>query len=433
MRYVEFVEGARQTPYWWDATPRPDYSQAQLPSHVDVAIIGSGYTGLMAAITLARRGLSVLVLEAQEVGFGASSRNTGMLGPSFPKRTMQELVGRYGSEKARAIVRECLASLRYCTELIKNEGIDCSLSQVGRFRGALHSKVYETLCRQADVLRAQFELDVHVVPRAEQHAEIGSDLYHGGLVLENDYSLDPARYHQGLLRLAIGAGVSIVSRTPATAVVRDGNDVKITTPRKVVFARNVIVATNAYTGSITPYLRRRIIPLQSTVIATEALPPEIMDRLMPKRRMVEEARRVFYYYRSTPDGRRMIFGGRSVRSGDRSNLNSAALYAGMIKIFPELEGARVEHTWSCNVAYTFDFLPHLGEIDGLHYALGYCGSGIAKSTWFGMKIALKILDESTGCSAFDDIRFQTRPLYRGTPWFAEPVIAWHRLCDRVGI
>ena len=307
MRYAEFVGDARQTPYWWDATPRPDYSQAQLPSHVDVAIIGSGYTGLMAAITLARRGLSVLVLEAQEVGFGASSRNTGMLGPSFPKRqTMQELVGRYGSEKARAIVRECLASLRYCTELIKKEGIDCSLSQVGRFRGALHPKAYEALGHQADVLRTQFELNVHMVPRAEQHAEIGSDLYHGGLVLENDYSLDPARYHQGLLRLAIGVGVSIVSRTPATAIVRDGNDVKITTPRKVVFAHNVIVATNAYTGSITPYLRRRIIPLQSTVIATEALRPEVMDRLMPKRRMVEEARRVFYYYRPTPDGRRMI-------------------------------------------------------------------------------------------------------------------------------
>jgi glycine/D-amino acid oxidase-like deaminating enzyme len=387
----------------------------------------------MAAITLARRGRSVLVLEAQEVGFGASSRNTGMLGPSFPKRTMQELVGRYGSEKARAIVRECLASLRYCTELIKNEGIDCSLSQVGRFRGALHPKAYETLGRQADVLRTQFELDVHMVTRAEQHAEIGSDLYHGGLIVENDYSLDPARYHQGLLKLAVAAGVSIASRTPATAVVRDGRAVKITTARNQVFARNVVVATNAYTGSVTPYLRRRIIPLQSTVIATEALVPQIMDRLMPKRRMVEEARRVFYYYRPTPDGRRIMFGGRAIRSDDHSISNSAALYAGMIKTFPDLEGARVEYSWSCKVAYTFDFLPHLGEIDGLHYALGYCGSGIAKSTWFGMKIALKILNESAGCSAFDDIHFQTRPLYLGNPWFMGPVVAWHRLCDRVGI
>lgn len=433
MRYAEFVRDARQTPYWWDAAPRPDYSQTRLPSQVDVAIIGSGYTGLMAAITLAGRGRSVLMLEAQEVGFGASTRNTGMLGPSFPKRTMQQLVGSYGSEKARAIVHECLASLRYCTELIKKERIDCSLAQVGRFKAALQPKAYETLGRQADMLRTRFELDVHMVPRAEQHGEIGSDLYHGGLVLENDYSLDPARYHQGLLRLAVAAGVSIASRTPAIAVVRDGREVKITTACKQVSARNVVVATNAYTDSITPYLRRRIIPLRSTVIATEALAPEIMDQLLPKRRVVEEARRVFYYYRPAPDGRRIIFGGRAIRSDDHSISNSAALYAGMIKIFPELEGARVEYGWSGKVAYTFDFLPHLGEIDGLHYALGYCGSGIAKSTWFGMKIALKILNESAGRSAFDDIRFQTRPFYSGSPWFAEPVVAWHRLCDRVGV
>jgi glycine/D-amino acid oxidase-like deaminating enzyme len=271
-----------------------------------------------------------------------------------------------------------------------------------------------------------------MVPRAEQYAEIGSDVYHGGLVLENDCCLDPGRYHQGLLKLALSSGVSIISNTPAIAIIRDGDEIKITTPRRLVSARNVIVATNAYTA-VPPYLRRRIIPLQSTVIATEALRPEIMDRLLPKRRMVEEARRVFYYYRPTPDSKRIIFGGRAVRSDDRSIANSAALYAGMIKIFPDLEGMRAEYAWSGKVAYTFDFLPHFGEIDGIHYALGYCGSGITKSTWFGLKIALKVLNDPAGCSAFDDIRFQAPPLYFGKPWFVKPVVAWHRLCDRVGI
>jgi glycine/D-amino acid oxidase-like deaminating enzyme len=433
MRYDRFVASARQTPYWWEKTPRPNFSYTSVPQRADVTIVGSGYTGLAAAITLARRGRQVLVLEAEGIGSGASTRNTGMLGPSFPKKTLSQLGARHGPQKADAIMRECILARDYCIDLITREGIECGLAQVGRFRGALNPRTYEQLGRHIDTLRTKFGLNAHLVPRSEQHAEVGSDIYHGGLVLEDDYCLDPARYHQGLLDRAIAAGASIVPDTPVTAILRDGPIFNVTTPHQLVSTRHVIIATNAYTGAATPYFRRRVIPIQSSVIVTAPLQSQTIDRLLPKRRMVEEARRVFYYYRPTPDGKRIMFGGRTVRSDDGGAESSASLYAGLVGIFPEIEGVSVEYAWSGKVAYTFDYLPHLGAIDGMHYALGCCGSGIAKATWLGTKVALAVLGEITCHSAFEDIAFLTRPLYFGTPWFLKPIVAWHRLVDHLGL
>jgi glycine/D-amino acid oxidase-like deaminating enzyme len=432
MRYEAFVRDAVQMPYWWKQNPRPVYSEVDFPVNVDVAVVGTGYTGLMAGITLARRGRSVVIFDAHAVGFGASSRNTGMLGPSFPKCGMTGLVAAHGKEKALAIMRECLEALAYTTRLIKSEPIECAFAQVGRFVAALRPKDYESLGRHADMLRSQFKVMAHAVPRAEQRAEIGTDLYHGGLVLESDACLHPGLYHQGLVELARSSGALIVPDTAVTAITRDGARMKVVTSRQVVHARNVVVATNGYTGSVTPFLRRRVIPISSAIIATEPLPAGQMDRLMPKRRMIEEKRRVLNYYRSSPDGERILFGGRAAGSDDQPIENSRRLYAAMLGIFPELEGARIEYNWTGLVGYTFDYLPHLGEVDGTHYAVGCCGSGIGRSTWLGHKIAHKILGDAAGHTAFDDVRFQTRPLYYGAPWFLGPAVAWQRLRDRVG-
>jgi glycine/D-amino acid oxidase-like deaminating enzyme len=433
MRYHQFVAAARREPYWWNETPRPDHSQISLPKRVEALVVGSGYAGLAAAGTLARQGRHVLVLEAKEVGAGASTRNTGMLGPSLPKRSRSQLSARYGRQTTDAILREHILARDHCLDLINHEHIECSLAQVGRFRSALTPRAYERLGRQADELQKGFGLSVHLVPRSRQPAEVGTDLYHGGLVIEDDYSLDPARFHNGLLTRAAAAGASVVQGTPVTTILRDGSLFNATTPRGVVSARHLIVATNAYTGVVTPYLRRRVIPIQSSVIVTAPLQQQMMDRLMPRRRVVEEARRVFYYYRPTPDGKRIMFGGRSVSSNEKSIENSASLYAGLVQIFPEIEGVSVDYAWSGRVAYTFDYLPHLGEIDGVHYALGCCGSGIAKATWLGAQIAQIILGKAAFHSTFMNIGFPTRPLYFGRPWFLKPIVAWHRLADQLDL
>jgi glycine/D-amino acid oxidase-like deaminating enzyme len=433
MRYREFVSEAAPTPYWWRLTPRPNCSEVPIPGDADVVVVGSGYTGLMAGITLARHGRSVLILEAQAVGFGASSRNTGMLGPSFPKCGMTGLVEAHGKPKALAIMRECLDAFAYTKQLIESEPIECSFAQVGRFVAALRPRDYDALGFYADMLGDQFGVKAHVVPRSAQHAEIGSDLYHGGLVLESDACLHPGLYHQGLVELAVSLGVVIVSGAPVVAITRGRRRIDVATPGRAISARNVVVATNGYTGELVPFLRRRVIPVRSAIIATEPLSRDRMDRLMPKRRLIEEKRRVLHYYRTSPDGERLLFGGRAVRSDKHPVQNSHHLYSAMVRIFPELEGTRIVHTWSGRVAYTFDYLPHLGEVQGIHYAMGCCGSGIGRSTWLGHKIALKILGSAEGRTAFDDVCFQTRPLYYGKPWFIRPVVAWQRLRDQAGI
>jgi glycine/D-amino acid oxidase-like deaminating enzyme len=196
-----------------------------------------------------------------------------------------------------------------------------------------------------------------------------------------------------------------------------------------VRARDVIVATNGYTGTLTPWLRRRVIPIGSYIIATEPLDPEVMDRLFPTQKVVSDTRKVVYYYRPSPDRTRIVFGGR-VTSGETSPLRSGGmLRADLIGIFPELKDVRISHSWMGFVAYTFDELSHIGKHDGVHYAMGYCGSGVGMASYLGTRIGQQVLGLEEGRTALDGFRFQTRPLYSGKPWFLPMAVAYYRWRD----
>jgi len=425
-----FPSNVKLTPWWWEAAPPRANDDAALPASADVAVIGAGYSGLSAALTLARAGRDVVVVDAQAPGHGASTRNGGQCGSGNQKFTAAQLIANHGEKKARELVAAGLAMLRHLGEFIEGEGIECHFSRVGRFRGAALPQHYENLARDMQDMRKLAGVESHMVSRSEQSAEVGSDFYHGGAVLPNDGSLHPALYHRGLLQRAEEAGVRIVAYAPVTAVVSESASVTVTTARGQLRARSVLVATNGYTGAATPQLKRRIVPVGSAIIATEALDPELLRRLMPKNRVVGSTSRIYHYMRLCPERKRFLWGGRVQGWGLPTDPSGFLhLYRDMLRVFPELEGTRITHCWSGYVGYTRDVFPHLGQRDRVYFAMGYCGTGVVRSTYFGRKIALKILGDKEGRTAFDDLDFRAYPVHFMTRRMVPAVTEMYRFRD----
>jgi glycine/D-amino acid oxidase-like deaminating enzyme len=229
------------------------------------------------------------------------------------------------------------------------------------------------------------------------------------------------------------AGASVVAHCRVAGLTREGGRFRVATAKGTVDAGSVVVATNGYTSALTPWLRRRVIPIGSYIIATEPLAPDVIHRLLPGPRMITDSRKVVFYYRKSPDGTRILFGGRVSADETDPRISGPALHRELVKIFPELHATRISHSWCGFVAYTFDELMHIGEHEGLHYAMGYCGSGVGMAGYLGMRLGLRVLGRDDGRTAFDGIRFQTRPLYRGNPWFLAPSVQFYRLRDRLPI
>ncbi|MBT5297376.1 MAG: FAD-binding oxidoreductase [Rhodospirillaceae bacterium] len=423
----------KETPYWWEAAPRPELPETPVAATCDVAVIGAGFAGLTAALVMARAGRDVMVFDKDRPGEGASSRNGGIASGNI-KMKFADMMDQLGEDRARSIYAEGVAAREDVGRFVEAENIDCHFRLTGRFTGAYRAKHYESQAREAEFLNKHLDLGAEIVPKAEQHREIGSDLYHGGLVRPDIGGLHPGLFHQGILDRALEAGVTVHAKTSVDGIQRETDGFDVTTSRGRVKARDVLVCTNGYTGSVTPFLRKRIVPIPSQIIATEKLPPETMARLMPKGRMLGETRNTYHYFRPSPDGTGIVFGGRAGAGTDDPNVKFRHLKQGLVEVFPELRDVGITHSWWGYTAYTFDFLPKSVVNDGIHYASGFCGSGVVWARWFAMKSAHRILgNEAEAKSAFDGFDFQTRPLYTGNPWFLPMVISWYGWKDRLGL
>jgi len=422
----------KERPYWLDTVAIPAAVSAPLPSRVDVAVIGAGITGLAAALALARRGASVAVLEARTIGWGASSRNGGMVLTGLKLGT-STLIARYGRELARKLFEASLAAIDCVEQLIATEHIDCHFARCGHLALASKPAHYQHFVSAAEVLANEFGHPVRAVSGAELRAEIGSDTYYGGLIDEASAGLNPAQYVAGLARAASAAGAVLYEATPVAGLERHGLGWRVMTARGALEAGEVLVATSGYTGAVTPALQRRIVPVGSYVIATEPLPESVALEVSPRGRMMYDSRHFLHYFRLTPE-RRLLIGGRArfVPETEATVRESAALLQrALIRILPQLRDVRVDYAWGGTLDFAFDTMPHLGRMDGLHYALGYAGHGVAMATYFGTRLGKAIGGSELQASPFAQLPFPRAPLglYWGKPWFLPLAAAWYKLLD----
>lgn len=428
-----FSDDYKEQSYWQDhsipALTLPDSP----PASVDVAVIGSGYTGLHTALQTARGGRSTVVLEAGDPGQGCSTRNGGQISTSI-KPSVQALAKKYGLDRAKAIRHEGEAALEWIEEFLMTESIDCDFMRNGRFHAAHTPSQFNTIAKQADELRQNEGVEAFAVARHEQRTELGTDVYHGGVVFPRHASLHAGKYHHELLKTALSAGAIIVPRCPVLAIDRisDSGNARfnIKTPTGNIKARDVMIATNGYTSELTPWLHQRIIPIGSYIIATEELSESLVDELFPTHRIASDTCRVVYYYRASPDRRRILFGGRVSANETDPNISGPRLHEQMCRIFPQLQNSKISYSWAGTVAYTFDSLAHTGIHNGMHYAMGYCGSGVSMASYLGMRSGQKIINDAAGKTALDNLPFPGRPLYKGKPWFLPPIVSWYQWRDK---
>lgn len=419
-------------PFWWEAYQPTAGELVDVPSKIDVAIVGAGYAGLSAAIELADLGVRAVVLEAGVPGQGASTRSGGSIsggvnvGKSFSGKSLDP-----NSDMAKAMLSDASDAYSLIDRLIERENIECFWQKQGRFVGAWTPKHYATQAAKVAVLNSAAGSGSFMIPRERQREEIASDYYYGGMVVERSGKLHPALYYKGLLDAARKRGVLICAQAPVNKIERMGTQWRLATGRGEVTADSVMIATNGYTGDVTPRLKRRLVPIASHIIATEELDPDLAASLIPKGRAVSDTRRVLCYYRISPDGKRMIFGGRARFTPVTPEVSAPILHSFMTERFPQLKQVRVTHAWTGNVAFSLDAVPHMGTDEGMHYALACNGSGVAMMTYLGWATARKIAKVANASSAYDREEFPDHPLYNGNPWFLPVIGGWYRIRDRI--
>jgi glycine/D-amino acid oxidase-like deaminating enzyme len=428
----------REQNFWLTTTEMPKTdSMRALPELVDVAVIGAGFTGLSAARALGKRSASVAVLESETIGWGASSRNGGMVLTGL-KLGANKLISAYGRETARRLYAASLASIDCVEQIVREEEIDCDFSRCGHLEVACKQKHFDDYARQVEVIAREFNHQLRVVAKSELAGEIGSQIYYGGMVDKVSGGLNPARYVAGLARAAERAGAGIFEKARVQEIERDAlqgmRAWRIATSRGSLWAKDVLVATSGYTGAATPYLQSKIIPIGSYIIATEVLSEDLARELSPRNRMIYDSKNYLYYYRLTPD-RRMLFGGRAAffPENQRTIRQSAdILRRGMVGVYPQLRDVNVDYVWGGTLDFAFDIMPHAGQAAGLYFALGYAGHGVAMATYQGQKMA-EWMAGGTNDNPFVSIPFPGAPLglYNGKPWFLPLAGAWYKLLDWV--
>jgi glycine/D-amino acid oxidase-like deaminating enzyme len=411
---------------WSDDADMPPADAGALPESADVVVVGGGYSGAAAARELALGGRQPILIEQGPLGSGASARNGGFAHAGL-RRSPAELNSRFGGKLGDELYRETIAAFDHLERLVEAEPIDCRFTACGYLRLAERPRQAERL-RRAHASLVKAGHDATFLGRDEVVEHSGSSRHIAGLLLEGAASVQPARLLAGLLRAARRAGARLHGQTTVTGLDRAGRGVEVRTTRGPIQAGHVFMATDGYTAGLLPFLRPRIIPIDSFIIATEPLTPELQSEVSPRGHVCAESKNFLCYWRLLPDGR-LMFGGRASFAPTSEARASVWLREQMLAIYPSLEGVEIEAAWGGKTGFSRDQLPHVGRVGDITYAVTYCGSGVALAPWLGTRAARWILGEEP--PAFARIPFPAVPLYRGRPWFLPLVGSPLALMDRL--
>jgi glycine/D-amino acid oxidase-like deaminating enzyme len=411
------------TPYWWQdgaALPAPCDT---VPAQAELVVVGGGFTGLGAALAAAEKGAQVVVFDAGQPGQGASTRNGGMIGAPHRPEFIRELVT-YGPDLSARLMREGLEAYAHTRALHQASG---AFQHTGRVQMAFTRAHFEAMAERARVMNRIEPQGIEVLDRNAMQAHIASDLYFGGLYYPDHGAVQPRRAHDGLMARVRAAGVTICAECPVIGMTPEGDGFRLQTAQGSILARRLVWATNGYTGVQSRWLARRIFRVPSFIIATEELPAGVIDRLAPGGRMMVESRARHSYFRPSPDGKRIIFGGRAALVPINETEAAKRLGRTMAEIWPEAADWPISHSWQGLLGFTFARNPHVGCHEGVHFAYGYCGNGVALSPWLGRKAALNALGDPEGQTAFSETRLESRPYHiGGKPWFMALASPWWR-------
>ena len=407
------------TPYWWDTEAPikiPIENQFKKNKNYDLVIVGGGYTGLSAAITAKRYASNVLIIDSVFPGKGASSRNGGMIGAPH-KIGFIETVNAYGEKTAKELINEGVEGYLYTKRLLETKYKNADFKETGRLRLAWTKSDFLQLKKDIDEARRLADYNVKLIDTNSLKKHIGSNVYYGGALFQDHGGLNPFKFHNEMIKDAISQKVEFLYNSRVFKIKKKHNDFEILAGENNIISKKLIITTNGYTTSNFSFIKKRILPIPSFIISTEPLREEIIKQISPGSHMMVETRSRNCYFRISPDGTRLLFGGRAALHNIPMPKAAKILKKLMLEIFPILEKVRITHCWTGNVGMTFSRMPHVGEFEGMNFALGYSGNGVALSPYLGYKVALNTLGNSNGYTSFSKTKFETKFYYNGWPWF----------------
>lgn len=415
---------------WMDtAVPEPDTESFLGDSRADVVIVGAGYTGLRAALELANSGTDVVVLEAREIGWGASGRNGGQVNPLLPENTPESTVQKLGAEAGEKLYRLAMQSADELFELIRKYNISCGARQNGWIRVA-HCRTAEKNWQQECESWARVGVNLEILNHSRLEELTGTSGFSMGALVEAGGAIHPLSLARGLAQAAMSRGAKIFNHTPVQALKRAGSGWTAVTPAGTIHAEHVLLCTNGYTDGLWPGLKNSIVPLTAVQVATYPLTETVSRSILPGGQTLSDTRRTILYGRREPEGQFVL--GSIGQGNDGRAVDFKRLRREALKLFPQLESANWSYQWGGRMAVTREHLPHLHEpAPGLTAGLGFNGRGVAMSNVMGRVLAERVLGKAPEDLPIPVTAINSYPLRRFTGIGVPLAIGWMNLRDRL--